>query len=116
MPRYRPGDPKVFCAVCGFVVHRSETRKRWDGVIVCRDDWEPKHPALLPRPRIRDVYTVRDARPEPADRFIDDTQQWEDHSLYWNTTCEKWEDMDDNTISTAPILESTFNVDDTLGQ
>ena len=34
----------VVCPVCGFIKPKSEFRLRWDGVQVCKDDWEPRHP------------------------------------------------------------------------
>ena len=39
------GDHAAFCDVCGFRFHASELRKRWDGVYVCNEDWEPRHPS-----------------------------------------------------------------------
>ncbi len=38
------GDHWRICDCCGFKVRASQTRKRWDGLIVCREDWETRHP------------------------------------------------------------------------
>jgi hypothetical protein len=38
------GDWNAFCDVCGFKYKASELRKRWDGMMVCADDLEPRHP------------------------------------------------------------------------
>jgi hypothetical protein len=38
--RYVPGTYKRSCDVCGFDYLRSEMRKRWDGAIVCEQDYE----------------------------------------------------------------------------
>lgn len=111
---YKSGSWKVHCAVCGCVVRREQARKRWDGVIVCRRDWEPKHPQLNRTPRVREGRPVPDARPEPADQYTDVSQNWEDCSLYWHIICDNWETMDDNIVNVDPGFDGTFNTDDTL--
>ena len=80
------GDYNVICDVCGFKLKRSQTRKRWDGLLVCDADWEPQHPQdfvkALPRRRRR-----LDLRPEGADKFVDGGPiEWEDD------TPVTWED------------------------
>lgn len=52
--RYVPGTYKRKCDVCGWDYLRSELRKRWDGAIVCKYDYEEedqyhKHPESKPR-------------------------------------------------------------------
>ena len=37
-------DYKVECDVCHFVIQASEAKLRWDGLWVCKDDWEVRHP------------------------------------------------------------------------
>jgi hypothetical protein len=37
------GDHAAFCDVCGFRFHASELRKRWDGMYVCSEDYEPRN-------------------------------------------------------------------------
>lgn len=66
---YRPGDFYRICDVCGFKVRASETKKRWDGMIVCIPDWEPRHPQDFVRGKV-DKQTVKDPRPEPTDVFV----------------------------------------------
>ena len=63
------GDSKACCEVCGFDMHQSDLRKRWDGAMVCSADWELRHPqdSLKARP---ERNNVKDARPEPAYRFL----------------------------------------------
>lgn len=71
------GDYNVICDRTGFKVKRSECRRTWDGFLVRKEDWEPRHPMdfLKPRP---ERQRVRDARPEqpirtaPAIRTADD--------------------------------------------
>jgi hypothetical protein len=35
----------VLCDVCGFKMKSNEVRKRWDGYMVCSEDWEVRHPS-----------------------------------------------------------------------
>ena len=67
---YIRGDFWRICDVCGFKCRSSETSKRWDGLIVCREDFETRHPQDFVRGRL-DRQNVPDPRPEPADVFID---------------------------------------------
>jgi len=41
---YKHGDRNAICDLCGFEYKLSQLRKRWDGLLVCRKDWEPEHP------------------------------------------------------------------------
>lgn len=63
------GDSNAICDCCGFKFKQSALRKRWDGAMVCKADWEARHPQdmLQARP---ERNTVKDARPEPATRFL----------------------------------------------
>ena len=56
---YRPqntfnlGDSNTICDVTGFVVKKSEVRKRWDGFHVISDAWHPRQPQdtpIIPKP------------------------------------------------------------------
>ena len=67
--RYVRGDWKAICDVCGRQFLASELKKRWDGLMVCNTDWEPRHPQDFVRARI-DHQAVPFSRPEPADQFI----------------------------------------------
>lgn len=44
-------DYNVECPVCGFNYKASELKTRWDGLQVCPDDWEPRHPLDFYKPR-----------------------------------------------------------------
>lgn len=63
------GDSKAVCDVCGFDMHQSDLKKRWDGAMVCSADWEPRHPqdSIRLRP---ERNTVKDARPAPEPRYL----------------------------------------------
>lgn len=67
---YIAGDPWCICDVCGFKVRKSVTKKRWDGAIVCQQDFETRHPLDTIRSR-SERQAVVDARPEPAPRFVE---------------------------------------------
>lgn len=68
---YRHGDFNRICDRSGFKVKASRTQKEWNGLIVRREDWEPRHPQDYVR-GVRDQQSVREARPEPvADTFVD---------------------------------------------
>lgn len=41
---YKSGSWNVHCDVCGFKFKATDIKKRWDGLMVCKDDWEPDHP------------------------------------------------------------------------
>lgn len=69
MSKYRVGNWKVVCDVCGFTFLNTEVRKRWDGLIVCEQDFERKHPSLTPV-RLRESPAPPFVRPEPEDSFI----------------------------------------------
>lgn len=66
---YRPGNHWLICDECGAKFRLSEMRKRWDGAMVCRKDWEPRHPQESVRSR-SDKVSVPVARPEGTDTYI----------------------------------------------
>ncbi len=41
------GDWNAECDVCGFYFKASKLNKRWDGLFVCRKDYEKRHPSDL---------------------------------------------------------------------
>lgn len=68
-PAYLRGDFWRICEGCGFKKRASQTRKRWDGLIVCDDDWEERHPQDFVK-GVVDRQNVPDPRPESVDNFI----------------------------------------------
>lgn len=70
---YRAGDWYVICQLSGFKVRASETRRRWDGLIVHKRFWEPRHPQENVR-GVVDKQTVPFSVPEPADVFLTENQ------------------------------------------
>lgn len=61
-------DFNVICDVCGFKFKGSELIKRWDGLMVCREDWEPRPQQEYIR-GIKETFSTPYSRPEPQDRF-----------------------------------------------
>jgi len=53
MSTHRTGsyEYNTICDVCGFKFKASELKQRWDGPMVCKDDWEPRN--------ILDFYRTR---------------------------------------------------------
>lgn len=66
---HKPGDWNAICDVCGFKFKASELRKRWDGVMVCKKDWEPRHPQELIRIKA-DNQNVPFVRDDPDPTFL----------------------------------------------
>lgn len=64
-----PGNWKVVCDVCGFQFPSSRVKKRWDGLMVCEDDWETRHPQTLYNYKSHDSVPTF-VRPEPEEDFI----------------------------------------------
>ena len=66
---YESGLWYVVCDACGREFKSNELRKRWDGLMVCDGDYEPRHPQDFVR-GVADKQTVPYSRPEQADQFI----------------------------------------------
>jgi hypothetical protein len=50
-----------------------DMRKEWNGLLVGKDEWEPKHPQLGPFRKVIDPEALKDARPdrvEPYDVYL----------------------------------------------
>ena len=65
---YKQGQHKFTCDVCGFEYYSEDKKKRWDGLIVCPEDYEVDHPQKYIRVS-PDGQPVSDPRPEPEDEF-----------------------------------------------
>ena len=42
-------------------------RMTWDGLLVGPDQWDAKHPQLMPKPNTQDPQAIRNARPDVVD-------------------------------------------------
>lgn len=67
---YKPGTWNAICDVCGFEYKSDEMKKRWDGLMVCPQDFEHRHPMDFMRVR-SETLSVPWTRPEADDTFID---------------------------------------------
>lgn len=65
----RRWDWNAICDVCGFKYRGYELKKRYDGLMVCKYDWETRHPQEFIRIPA-DPQNIPWSRPEQADVFI----------------------------------------------
>jgi len=66
---YKKGDWNAVCDRCGFEFKASELQKTWDGLMVCKEDFELRHPqdSLRVKP---DRQAVPWTRPEGTDMRV----------------------------------------------
>lgn len=67
---FKDGSWNALCDVCSFKFKSGDLKKRWDGLLVCQDDWELDHPQKYLRVRETGVG-VEPVRQEGADVFIE---------------------------------------------
>lgn len=72
------GDWNLICDSCGKKIKASEARQRWDGFMVCKEDYEQRHPQDFVRTK-QDKISVPFTRPRPPDVFISVP-----YNLYWD--------------------------------
>jgi hypothetical protein len=68
-PHYDKGDWDAICDSCGRKFKARELKKRWDGLMVCWQDFEPRQPQDFVKAQI-DKQAVPWSRPEGSDQFI----------------------------------------------
>ncbi len=90
-PTYVSGDWKATCDSCGCVFKASQLRRRWDGFMVCEQDFEQRHEQDFVRTKLEKI-SVAWTRPAPTDVFI--TIDSEDTS---------------STVNNSAVNELTFN-------
>lgn len=66
---YDKGNWLAVCDECGRKVKASSLRLRWDNLMVCPRDWEPRQPQDFVRAKV-DIQAVPWSRPEASDTFI----------------------------------------------
>lgn len=69
---YKPGQWNAICDVCGFEFKSGELQKNWQGLMVCKSDFEVRHPQELIR-AVRDDSSTAWNRPEAPDEFVNPT-------------------------------------------
>lgn len=68
--KYRSGDWNVICDICGKKIKSSLAKHRWDGFIVCPEDYEHRHPQDFIKTKA-DRITIPWSRPIGQEVFID---------------------------------------------
>jgi|TARA_R100000544_G_scaffold23765_1_gene11887 hypothetical protein len=61
------------CDITGFRYRLRDMKKTWDGLLVGADQWDAKHPQLMPKPVPADPQAIKNARPDTDDdntRFL----------------------------------------------
>jgi hypothetical protein len=66
----------AICDVCGFQFKASEMKKRWDGLIVCSEDYETRHPLDFFRVH-NDYHKLPFVRPEFGVPSMADYDAWD---------------------------------------
>lgn len=67
---YVSGQWNAICQSCGRKFKSGQLRKRWDGLWVCHEDFELRHPQDFLKVR-KDQITPPWTSPEPADVFVE---------------------------------------------
>lgn len=73
------GEWNVTCDVCSKKIKAGIAKQRWDGLIVCPDDFEHRHPQDFVKAK-SDKITVPFTRPIPEYVFV-----IVPYNLYWDT-------------------------------
>ncbi len=68
-PGYKAGDNWLICDVCGCTVYSSDALQRWDGMVTCKQDWEPRHEQDFVRARKDRIAAQGLLRPEGEDDY-----------------------------------------------
>jgi hypothetical protein len=66
---FESGAHNLICDRTGFKIKSTEAKKEWNGLIVHRDYWEPRHPQDFVRGKI-DKQTVKNGRPRPEPWYV----------------------------------------------
>jgi hypothetical protein len=64
------GDWNTVCDVCGFKYKASQLKDRWDGLKVCKEDWEVRHPSDYYKFPTGAESVVPWTRPEPSTESV----------------------------------------------
>ena len=61
---------QAICDRCGFQYDLLQLRKEWNGLFVCQECYETKHPQLNPSYHAADPEAVKNARPARQEPII----------------------------------------------
>jgi len=70
---YIPGDNWIICERTGFKIRASDAMREWNGAIVRKQSYEPRHPQDFVRGR-KDDTRPELVRPEQTDYFLSDNE------------------------------------------
>ena len=76
--RYDKGEWATICDVCGRKFRNQDLRQRWDGLKVCKEDYEPRQPQDFVR-GVADYQAPVWTRPEASDQFVPVTIIYDDY-------------------------------------
>lgn len=98
---YYPGDEWGVCDECGINYRKKHLKKRWDGFLVCSNDFEHRHPQEFVI-GVSDKITVANQRQETYQSIINDdctsTTGWSVNSGWTHNTCEFYHSSGSNTL------------------
>ena len=66
---YKRGSWLAICDVCGAKYHSDDLKMRWDGLMCCSQDWNPRQPQDFVR-GIPDPQAVAWTRPDSVPQFV----------------------------------------------
>lgn len=85
------GAHNFICDKCGFKKKSTEKRKDWEGLVVCRDCWDPEPARERPTKFRQEQRPIIDARPETSDIHTTDTVLWNnDYTLWGDFDADTW--------------------------
>lgn len=65
--KYISGNHLLICDRTGRVIRKSDARTQWNGLVVHKSQWEPRHPQDFLRGRKDKQIPEKPIRPEAAD-------------------------------------------------
>lgn len=65
---WKRGQWLAVCDICGMKYHSGDLKERWDGLMTCRQDWNPRQPQDFVR-GIPDPQAVPWSRPDVPPPF-----------------------------------------------
>lgn len=71
---YDRGSWSTICDVCGRKFRAQDLKLRWDNLMTCSQDWEPRQPQDFVR-GVADYQAPVWTRPEQSDQFVEDFLQ-----------------------------------------
>jgi hypothetical protein len=66
---WKRGSWNAICDSCSFKYKSSVLKKRWDGLMVCKDCWEQRHPMDFLKVPVEKL-NIPWSRHEPEDQFV----------------------------------------------